>query len=281
LKSEDFRKLIIVAWVVVLVGSTAMAIVMKELSRRQRQDWAAFTRLEQAQNNAGRALQRRIAALSHKHPVSRPGTGLTREELEREITGGQPMPISSATQSNGVKYEQASYVDPTSNWRFTFQFLPSDGRWGGYSARSQGTLATPPRMPSWTTPWHAARSYAVGIAGILYIALLIGGCLRAASRRGSRLIHGSLLLGVLVIGLAEAHSGYPAFSTSNDKLWIGVFMTVASAGVLMVTLQRERRWRKQKVEERICLVCGYDLRASPERCPECGTPVPSRTSLVT
>ena len=54
------------------------------------------------------------------------------------------------------------------------------------------------------------------------------------------------------------------------------YWALAMPALLLPALWTWRRIvRAQRVPKNHCQTCGYDLRASADRCPECGTPIPS------
>jgi hypothetical protein len=69
------------------------------------------------------------------------------------------------------------------------------------------------------------------------------------------------------------------FRYSSGRLWRNAFreievplwalsLPVPLAVACVVSLRRLRRARRKRAG--LCPACGYDLRASPDRCPECG-----------
>jgi len=54
------------------------------------------------------------------------------------------------------------------------------------------------------------------------------------------------------------------------SVWVQYWLlcVVSGAGPLMLIL---RRLRRRTPRDGMCVNCGYDLRATPDRCPECGT----------
>ena len=51
-----------------------------------------------------------------------------------------------------------------------------------------------------------------------------------------------------------------------------ILSAVGGAWALIMSI-RLAEWRKECHKNKTCAECGYDIRASPERCPECGTSV--------
>src|SRR5579872_2812416 len=49
-------------------------------------------------------------------------------------------------------------------------------------------------------------------------------------------------------------------------VWVGASGLIIVSGI--INLKRRQAWRRYYAGQ--CVRCGYDLRATPERCPECG-----------
>jgi drug/metabolite transporter (DMT)-like permease len=59
----------------------------------------------------------------------------------------------------------------------------------------------------------------------------------------------------------------------HGRWWQGllIFAVVITIGTLCFFHGRRESVLALRREKGLCLKCGYDLRSTPERCPECGT----------
>lgn len=65
------------------------------------------------------------------------------------------------------------------------------------------------------------------------------------------------------------------------QILVPIWVLVLASGVFPFV--RAVRWKRKRVAGRTghCVKCGYDLRASNDRCPECGTPIPAKSRVAT
>ena len=108
------------------------------------------------------------------------------------------------------------------------------------------------------------------------IALVLGGLLLASSLLAYIGALVSVVVGVSTYQAGDRDTAGLAKLACIICLWLGSLLLgpgllVFIPGVVLHVILRRQARRGR------CRKCGYDLRASKDRCPECGTPIPEGT----
>ena len=82
-----------------------------------------------------------------------------------------------------------------------------------------------------------------------------------------------LLAGSLFFALILSNKLNPAQASTTANLLTAVAFAILIATTASSIYALSKQIKKQhRLKQGRCLHCGYDLRASKHRCPECGTP---------
>jgi hypothetical protein len=204
---------------------------------------------------------------------ARPGpSGFTKAELEQRLGPQRPLPSTRSTAGGRPPRELTTYVLPGGGVPWELQF--ENDRWVGFSGPAATTPpapASPPSPPSANAVEAGRRAFAWA-GPVLWLGLLLASiAITSTGRPAVALAHLSLAAAVLCFVVWLTAPNYTLAGVfSNDRLFWGTLMVVCSAAVGLWVHRRNAALLRQLLERGLCTVCGYDLRASPGRCPECG-----------
>jgi hypothetical protein len=80
------------------------------------------------------------------------------------------------------------------------------------------------------------------------------------------------------IGIYPIHGGESRGVQWCVPCWF-VWLMTALVPIFRIWKMRRRASERQRLENHLCLNCGYDVRATPQRCPECGARAPKSTPM--
>ena len=69
-----------------------------------------------------------------------------------------------------------------------------------------------------------------------------------------------------------------SFGLAFIPAWFVILLTAVFPVWYLAFPHRRYRLLSHRLKHNLCLSCGYDLRASKDRCPECGSPIPQITN---
>ena len=115
--------------------------------------------------------------------------------------------------------------------------------------------------------FHFASEH--GMFGVLHLAYPAPGNPPFISGVEHKLIHRNLAFRIESTNVYPDSKTVLRGKTIQVQYWV-VLLAIAAAFSLIARRAFVHHRARHRLNHRLCPVCGYDLRASPERCPECG-----------